>query len=119
MPFTMRGCGTKFYGKRDNGPDGSYVTTEWITLVYLPLIPLRSFRVRPTGKGTNAIIYNSQEFSVQKVPLNKLQVRNIYAVSGSIIAAITAVLVIANRVEQPSSRHLPSPAYAAQLEANR
>lgn len=118
MPFTFRGCGTKFYGKRDEGPDGSYITTEWITLVYLPLIPLRSFRVCPTGGGTNAILYRSEQFRVQKVPLNKLQVRNIYAVSGPIIALIVAVLIIGARVEESGSGSLPLPAYA-ELDADR
>ena len=118
MPFTLKGCGTKFYGKRDEDTDGSYITTEWITLAYLPLIPLRSFRICPTGKGTNAIVYNSQEFRAQKVPLNKRQVRNIYAVSGPILVAIVGVLVIANRVEQQNSSNLPLPAYA-QLKPDR
>lgn len=112
MPFTYNGCGTKYYGKRDQGPDGSYVTTEWVTLVYLPLIPLRSFRVCPTGKGTNAILFNSQQFVAQKVPLNKRQVRNAYAVTGSILAAIATILMVANKSEQPSSGYTPLPAYA-------
>ncbi|BDA69938.1 hypothetical protein CAL7716_041040 [Calothrix sp. PCC 7716] len=30
MPFTLNGCRTKYYGRRDMAPDGSYVTTEWI-----------------------------------------------------------------------------------------
>jgi hypothetical protein len=40
MPFTFNGCGTRYYGKQDKADDGSYVTTEWITFVYVPLIPL-------------------------------------------------------------------------------
>jgi hypothetical protein len=49
MPYTFNGCGTRFYGSRDKGEDGSYVCTEWITFVYIPLIPIRSLRVLPTN----------------------------------------------------------------------
>jgi hypothetical protein len=49
MPYAFNGCGTRYYGKQDKADDGSYVTTEWITFVYVPLIPLRSFRVLPVG----------------------------------------------------------------------
>lgn len=78
MPYTFNGCGTTFYGKRDIGPDGSYVCTEWITLVWVPLIPLRSFRVLPTKDGTNLIVWHSQSYQTMKVPLSWPQIRNIY-----------------------------------------
>jgi hypothetical protein len=35
-----------FYGQRDFRSDGSYITTEWFTLFYIPLVPFRSFRVK-------------------------------------------------------------------------
>lgn len=50
-PFTLNGFGTTFYGKRDFRADGSYITTEWIVLAYLPLIPIRSLRVSYRGPG--------------------------------------------------------------------
>lgn len=45
MPRTVNGIGTKWYGKALPASDGSYVVTEWVTLVYLPVIPLGSKRV--------------------------------------------------------------------------
>ena len=51
MPYTLNGIGTIFYGKRDFRADGTYITTEWITVVYFPLIPFRSLRVRFVGPG--------------------------------------------------------------------
>jgi hypothetical protein len=59
MPSTINGCGTKWYGKSLEESDGSYVVTEWITFLWVPLIPLGSkrviqideseFRVKPTA----------------------------------------------------------------------
>lgn len=45
------GCGTTFYGERDFLIDGTWVTTEWLTLFYVPLVPLRSVRIRPAEGG--------------------------------------------------------------------
>ncbi len=45
VPVVFGGGGIRFYGKRDELPDGSCVTTKWLTAMYLPIIPLASFRV--------------------------------------------------------------------------
>jgi hypothetical protein len=91
MPYTFNGCGTKFYGSRDKGTDGSYVCTEWITFVYIPLIPLRSLRVLPVGDGVNIIIHSSQNYRTMKVPLCWPQIRNSYAFTVPILAVIIAL----------------------------
>jgi hypothetical protein len=43
----INGTGTKVYGKRDFRTDSSFVTTKWITFLWVPLVPLRSMRVKP------------------------------------------------------------------------
>ena len=43
---TADGIGASFYGKRDFRADGSYVTTQWAVCFHIPILPLRSFRVR-------------------------------------------------------------------------
>ncbi|SRR6266851_833954 len=88
MPYTFNGCGTHYYGKQDKANDGSYVTTEWITLVYVPLIPLRSFRVLPVGKGTNWVVHSSQSYQAMRVPLRWSQVRNVYFFVAPIVLLI-------------------------------
>jgi hypothetical protein len=85
MPYTINGCGTRFYGKRDRAEDGSYITTEWITFIYAPLLPIRSYRVLPVGEGTNIIVHSSQRYQTLRVPLCWAQVRNVYLVLGPII----------------------------------
>jgi hypothetical protein len=88
MPGSFNGCGTRFYGNREIGEDGSYVTTEWITFVYIPLIPIRSFRILPQAGGTNVIVYSSQNYLSRRVPLCWPQVRNVYGFTGPILALI-------------------------------
>jgi hypothetical protein len=88
MPYAFNGCGTRFYGERERAEDGSYITTEWITFVYLPLLPIRSFRVLPVGKGTNILVHSSQSYQTMRVPLCWEQVRNVYLVISPIVLLV-------------------------------
>ena len=56
MAFTVNGVGTTFYGKRDYHPDASYITTQWVVFCFLPVLPLRSLRVRPTDSQSDYIL---------------------------------------------------------------
>jgi hypothetical protein len=51
MAFTFQGIGTTYYGERDFLEDGSYLTTRWFVFLGVPIIPLRSLRVRYLGPG--------------------------------------------------------------------
>src|ERR1700730_15970190 len=51
MPTSNLGTGTQYYGKRDFWPDDSYTTTEFIAAFWVPLIPIRSLRVKRIGMG--------------------------------------------------------------------
>ena len=42
---SLDGIVTAAWGKTDFLPDGSYVTTQWLALFMIPIIPLASFRV--------------------------------------------------------------------------
>jgi hypothetical protein len=64
MPFTFNGIGTTIYGARDFKPDGSYIATEWLVFVYVPVIPYRSMRILPNGKTTNAVVYRSSGYQM-------------------------------------------------------
>lgn len=44
--YTLNGCGVMLYGSRDHDRDTqSYVTTLFFTLVFLPLFPIKAYRV--------------------------------------------------------------------------
>jgi hypothetical protein len=88
MAFSWRGFGTTFYGHKDAGEDGSYVTTEWFVIMYLPIIPVRSLRVLPQRPSTNLLVYRSQRYLSKEMPLDRRQVRNGYVVTGLVALAI-------------------------------
>ena len=44
-PRSLEGIVTSAFGKTDFLPDGSFVTTQWLSLFMIPIIPLGSFRV--------------------------------------------------------------------------
>jgi hypothetical protein len=47
MATLIQGFGTTFLGQRDFLPDGSHITTEWVVVFFIPIVPLRSLRVKP------------------------------------------------------------------------
>jgi hypothetical protein len=102
MPSTVNGVGTKYCGRRAEEADGSYVTTEFVVVGHIPLVPLRSWRVRPSGpvdyshwdRGWGSYeSTESQRFQVHRVPLDWSQVRQVYVgVLAFFVAIILAVV---------------------------
>lgn len=43
--FTLNGVGTRLYGRADQRPDGSYVSTLCFCVLFIPVLPLTSYRV--------------------------------------------------------------------------
>lgn len=76
MAGSLNGFGTTFYGERDFRADGSYVTTEWVILGYLPAIPLCSHRlIRNEGADKNLVVYNSRSYlMLERLPRDMRQV---------------------------------------------
>lgn len=44
-PRLFVGWGTKFYCTSERANDGSFLTTQWFTAFYIPLIPVQSYRI--------------------------------------------------------------------------
>jgi hypothetical protein len=61
--FTLQGIGTTFYGQRDFRRDGTYITTEWLVFIFIPVLPIRSLRVRYQD-GVNVGFFYEQNYSV-------------------------------------------------------
>ena len=83
MAFSFQGIGTTFYGQRDFHPDGSYITTEWVAFLAVPIIPLRSLRVQYQGEAESQVpigIGFSHSYAVyQKTHPNWKQVLYVYS----------------------------------------
>ncbi|MBV9143585.1 MAG: hypothetical protein JO115_22170 [Pseudonocardiales bacterium] len=55
MAYTFWGIGTTFYGRAAFRADGSYLMTEFVTILYCPLIPLRSLRAATIGQRSTGV----------------------------------------------------------------
>ena len=87
------------YGKRDFERDGSYVTTEWISLAWLPFIPFRSLRVmdgmdrsaslldRTLGRVIEVFLWEGD--LIKEVPLSFGQVVSTYVFVIGFIVILT------------------------------
>ena len=50
--YTFNGIGTTLYGRRNYDPHSqSYIATLYFTFIFLPIIPLASYRVKSEGGG--------------------------------------------------------------------
>jgi hypothetical protein len=86
LQFEFHGTGTALYGRRDFMLDRSFVTTEWITLAYLPIIPLISKRISFTRLDPYHACDRSGHYIVELMPLNMTQVLSVYAWAASFVA---------------------------------
>jgi hypothetical protein len=81
---TVAGFGSAHLGRADIRPDGSFVTTEWLVLGHLPVIPLRSFKLA-TLDGSRAFGFPSRLSPcrlVSELPLQWSQVVRTYCFFG-------------------------------------
>jgi Na+/melibiose symporter-like transporter len=86
MAFTFHGIGLMVYGERDYWPDGSFVTTEWFVVAYLPIAPIISKRISYT-RNSDYATYNSSGYWVYQIlPNNRKQVLSIYLWFASLLA---------------------------------
>jgi hypothetical protein len=52
---SINGIGSTLIGKNDVRPDGSYLTTEWFIVLFVPIFPVCRYRVSPRGRQSYAI----------------------------------------------------------------
>lgn len=80
---TFNGLGTGLYGKRNIEPDGSFVTTIWVVLLWIPLIPLKSLRVKYVGESTILMGWSQSYVVLNESRPDIRQVINIYSFMAS------------------------------------
>jgi hypothetical protein len=91
MPFSFNGIGTRYYGHHDISDSGSYTATEWIVFLWLPIFPLRSWRVNRKRRGIDTILFSDASFFVKHIPLNLRQVLLGYLSTLAVLGAVVAV----------------------------
>lgn len=73
--WTINGIGTKLCGKKKIASDSSYQATKWFVIFFMPIIPLKTFRVLEIPK------YNllgeddqSKEYKMLPIKLDIIQI---------------------------------------------
>lgn len=90
---SFMGVGTHLYGKSDpSKTDGSYIATKWFIFLFLPLWPIRSFRVRRGKTALDASLIRMAartSYQVVEMPFHKKQIMYTY-----LVGWLTPVLII-------------------------
>jgi hypothetical protein len=78
---SFNGFGTKLYGKRNFEPDGSFITTLWVVILWIPLIPLKSIRVKEAGRGPSTVfsVWSRSYLVITQSRPDIRQILNVYA----------------------------------------
>ena len=92
---TFNGIGTTLYGKSEEFPDGSFISTEWFVFANIPIIPLSSYRVYEALPVERSLTSSRTEYQLKKIPIYWKQVLKIFAfVWGSILGLVLLVKYI-------------------------
>jgi hypothetical protein len=94
MPFSFNGIGTRYYGHSDLSDSGSYTATEWIVFLWIPIFPLRSWRVNRKRRGIDTLLYSDASYFVKRAPLNLRQVLLGYLATAMVVAPLAGLLLI-------------------------
>lgn len=97
MPESVNGFGTAFYGKCDIEPDGSYITTEFNIILFVPFSAVASYRVKPVDQSTDSwgiIFSTTKQYMIKEVPLHKKQVRLVLAIAWSLVFGFIGIPTI-------------------------
>lgn len=78
-------------GKTDVHEDGSYITTKWFILFFIPVIPLGSYRVL-AGDTSVSAVGSTTSYEMVKVQFNVKQVVQTY-LTALVIAVVVLVVV--------------------------
>jgi len=80
--YSINGFGTRLYGKSDfNRLDGSYITTKFIVIFFIPIFPIGSYRVikgKAAQSGSITLREYQVEYQMQKIQTNIFQIIKIY-----------------------------------------
>jgi hypothetical protein len=79
----VHGAGFRLYGRRDIRPDGSYLSTKFFCLAFLPVVPISTQRIIPAKSW---VPFGTTRYKlISKQPLHWVQVFSVY---------LTAILVV-------------------------
>lgn len=92
--YSINGTGTTLYGKTDTNPnDKSYIATEWLIVLFLPIVPIASYRVWKEKTTLSASLGAGfkTDYRMEKVKINYRQIIKTYLATWFIL--ICAIIV--------------------------
>jgi hypothetical protein len=116
--FTLNGVGFRMWGDRDRAPDGSYIATWGLVLLFIPLLPLRAYRV--IRQGNRYLFLGRVPLGAQaRLARSVVGLAVLVAVAGGIGYAwwdgadhrASQALAVAAKLEQPATRDQAIAAY--------
>ncbi|MGA9566550.1 MAG: hypothetical protein WBS19_13570 [Candidatus Korobacteraceae bacterium] len=99
MPFSVNGFGTTYYGHADPHQDDSYVATKWLIFLFIPIIPLGSYRIKLLSGGVVRKDYHGY-----RVSLHFRQVVTTYGIALVALCGLYAFFQILDHFLVPHSR---------------
>jgi hypothetical protein len=86
MAFVVHGIGTMAYGERDYWPDGSFVTTEWFVVAWLPIVPLCSKRISYSRNSDYATYDTGGYWVYETMAVDRKQALFVYGWFAAVLA---------------------------------
>jgi len=87
----LNGSGSILIGRSDRADDGSYWTTEWFTLAWIPIFPVCRYRVIKHSEKSSVILGQSHtEYSIlEKASPRGSDVVKVYSVTMVVLMVIS------------------------------
>lgn len=99
MAFSNLGTGTLYYGKRDFHADGSFLTTEFIALFWVAILPIRTLRVKHVGTQKDGIAFVTTYEQHGKSWPHLKQVACVYAFELALLGFIVGYSYVADNFQ--------------------
>jgi hypothetical protein len=106
MPVMINGFGASYFGKKHEDENGVYVTSLFLAVFFLPVIPIASYLVRPAGAPIDAGFLKDQAFDAVQIPIDWGQVLMVYLkwYSGAavLIGSVLGIVSLYIRLRYPN-----------------
>jgi hypothetical protein len=105
-PSVYAGCGTVFYGASKRRTDGSFITTQWFTILYIPVVPIQSYRVTRLASATKnygASITTTVNYAI--LEKFKLDLRQVLIVFLYLLGYIVCVSFVFGLIDKMGAAH--------------
>jgi hypothetical protein len=97
--FMFNGCGTTLYGRAKTDDNAGKIATKWFCLLYVPIIPLKSYIVTEETEGPNLLVWHSSTYSLK--PMDKLYRKHLMVWGISWCAFIIGMYILARLTTEP------------------